>query len=334
MLRKPWTGSRASGSLSLANSVLAESRQETGNELVPKGIGARHDSGRSAPRIFVSPTVLSLLVMGVFPLVFIIAAALTESSLGKPFKEFVGTGNFSTILADGDVVASMWRTVAYALIVTAVSVVFGVLVAIAVYEGTKHGSLVRTLLLLPMIMPPVIVGTLWKLVYNPAGGLISTLLSFIHVPAPQILSDGRLALGAMAVADVWQWTPLVFLLVYAALLGQDRSVTEAARMDGAHGFKLLANITLPAIGGTIAAAAFIRLVLALKIFDLVFMMTSGGPGQSTTTASYLIYQTALKEFDVGRASAITLVLAVAVTIITVPFGIFIARLRRGEGEQA
>lgn len=132
------------------------------------------------------------------------------------------------------------------------------------------------------------------------------------------------------VADVWQWTPLVFLLVFAALLGQDGAVVEAARVDGAHGWGLFRSITLPAIAGTIAAAAFIRLVLALKVFDLVFMMTAGGPGQSTSTTSYLIYQAALKEFDVGRAAAITLLLALLVTATTVPVAALAGRLRRGE----
>lgn len=288
-------------------------------------------SERRAARILVSPTVLGLLVLGAFPLTFIIAAALTESSLGKPFKEFIGTENFTTVLADADVVASLGRTLGYSLLVTAASLGLGVLIAVAVHQGTRNGALVRTLLLLPLIVPPVIVGTLWKLVYNPGGGLLATILKYVGLPAPALLSDGRFALGAVAVADVWQWTPLVFLLVYAALLAQDHSVTEAARVDGAHGWKLFRLITLPSIAGTVAAAAFIRLVLALKVFDLVFMMTSGGPGQSTTMTSYLIYQAALKEFDVGRAAAITLLLAVVVTAVTLPVAALTARLRRNEG---
>jgi multiple sugar transport system permease protein len=285
---------------------------------------------RSAGRIFVSPTLLTLLVLGVFPLLFILGAAFTESSLGKPFKEFTGTANFQTVLADADVVASLGRTLLYALGTTAASVVLGVLVATAVHQAVRNGSVVRTLLLLPLIVPPVVVGTLWKLIFNPAGGLLGTLLGYVGISAPAPLSDGRFALGAIMIADVWEWTPLVFLLVFAALLGQDRSVIEAARLDGAHGWMLFRSVTLPAIAGTIAAAAFIRLVLALKVFDLVFMMTAGGPGQATTTTSYLIHQVALKEFDLGRASAITLLLAVLVTAVTLPVAAMAARLRRKE----
>lgn len=289
---------------------------------------------RRAGRVFVSPTVLTLLVMGVFPLLFILGAAFTKSSLGKPFKEFTGTRNFETVLGDADVVASLGRTLVFALGTTAASVVLGVLVATAVHQAVNNGSLVRTLLLLPLIVPPVVVGTLWKLIFNPAGGLLATLLGFVGIPAPTPLSDPRFSLGALMVADIWEWTPLVFLLVFAALLGQDRSVTEAARVDGAHGWTLFRLVTLPAIAGTVAAAAFIRLILALKVFDLVFVMTAGGPGQSTTTTSYLIHQVALKEFDIGRASAITLLLAVVATAVTLPVAALVAHLRRKEEAEA
>jgi multiple sugar transport system permease protein len=172
---------------------------------------------------------------------------------------------------------------------------------------------VRTLLLLPLITPPVVVGTLWKLVFNPGGGLLATLLPGVSL-AP--LSSTTWALPAIGLADVWQWTPLIVILVYAALLTQDPAVREAASLDGAHGVGLFRHITWPAIAGTVAAAFFIRIVIALKVFDLVFVMTSGGPGQASTTTTYLIQQVALKEFDIGRASAITLVFAVIVTAVT------------------
>ena len=96
---------------------------------------------------------------------------------------------------------------------------------------------------------------MWKLIFNPAGGLLSTLLGYVGLAAPAPLSDGRFALGAVMLADIWQWTPLVFLLVFAALLGQDHSVIEAARLDGAHGWRLFSSVTWPAIAGTAAAAA-------------------------------------------------------------------------------
>lgn len=260
-----------------------------------------------------APTVLAIVVLGAYPLAFILAAAFSDSTLGRPFRGWVGTENLETVLADGDVVASFTRTVTYAVVVSLVSVVLGVVIAIALERATRSGAVVRTLLLLPLITPPVVVGTLWKLIFNPGGGLLSALFPDLAL-AP--LSSTTWALPAIGLADVWQWTPLIVILVYAALLTQDPEVREAASLDGAHGVRLFGHITWPAIAGTVVALLFIRLVIALKVFDLVFVMTSGGPGQASTTTTYLIQQVALKEFDIGRASAITILFAVIVTAVT------------------
>lgn len=286
-----------------------------------------------AHRLFVAPSVLALLVLGLYPLLFIVAAAFTESSLGKPFQAFAGLETFESVLADADITASLWRSVAYALGVSAASLVLGVAAALALQGAVRSGSIVRTLLLLPLITPPVIVGTLWKLVYNPGGGLLATVLGAAGVPRETIapLSSTAWALPGVALADVWEWTPLIALLVFTALLSQDAAVLEAARLDGAHGWRLFRSITLPAIGGVVAAAFFIRLVLAFKVFDLVFMMTSGGPGQATTTTSYVIYQAALREFDVGKAAVVTLLLAVVVTVVTVPVVAVTRKLQSNHG---
>lgn len=283
-----------------------------------------------ARRLFVAPSVLALLVLGLYPLIFIAAASVTESSLGKPFQAFVGAETFAAILADDDIVASLGRSTVYAIAVAAASLALGVIAALALHGAVRRGSLVMTLLLLPLLTPPVVVGTLWKLIYNPGGGLLAVVLGFFGLPRDAIapLSSTTWALPGVAVADVWQWTPLIALLVFTALLGQDPEIIEAARLDGAHGWRLFRSITLPAIAGVVAAAFFIRLVLAFKVFDLVFMMTSGGPGQSTTLASYVIYQSALREFDVGRAAVVTLLLAVLVTVVTLPVVALTRKLQR------
>ncbi|GAB3615888.1 sugar ABC transporter permease [Okibacterium endophyticum] len=299
-----------------------------GRRRPPRPVRAR--GARWSPRLFVAPSALSLVVLGVYPLVFIVLTAVSESSLGRLFQGWVGVDNVAAVLSDADVSASLVRNVLYALAVTTASVVFGVITAYALFRSTRSGSVVRTLLLLPLITPPVIVGILWKLIFNPTGGLLNTVISwFGYAGEPvSVLSSPIWALAGIAVADVWEWTPLVALLVFAVLLGQDHEVIEAAALDGAHGWRLFRAVTLPAIAGTIAAAFFIRLVLAFKVFDLVVMMTSGGPGTSTTMPSYLIYQAALQQFDVGRASAITLVLAVVVTVITLPVVAITRKLQR------
>lgn len=288
---------------------------------------------RAAPRLFVTPAVLAVAVLGAYPLVFTVAAALTDSSLGRPFRAWTGADNLALVTGDADVWASLARSVVFAVFVAAASVALGTGIAVLLHAAGARSRWLVTLILLPLITPPVIVGSLFKLIFHPGGGLLAVVLGWFGVPAAAVapLSSTTWALPAIAVADVWEWTPLVVLLVFTALLAQDAAVLEAARLDGAHGWRLFRAITLPAIGAVIAAAFFIRLVLACKVFDLIFMMTSGGPGQATTTTSYLIYQAALREFDVGKAAAITLLLAVVVTAITLPVAALTGKLQRDHG---
>lgn len=285
---------------------------------------------RWARASLVVPIMLSLIVLGLYPLVFTVAAALSRSTLGRPFQSWVGLDNFAQVLGHPDLVQTLPRTVAYAFGVSALSTVLGLLTALALFHAVRKSAWVRALLLLPLMVPPVIAGNLWKLIYNPGGGLLATLLAWLGLDATGIapLASTSWALPAIALADVWQWSPLVALLVLAALLAQDEAVTDAAQLDGASGWQLFRHITLPAIAGTLAVAFFIRLVLAFKVFDLVFITTSGGPGQATTTASYAIYQAALRSFDIGRAAAITLLLALLITAITLPLGWWVRRLNR------
>lgn len=290
-------------------------------------------TGRSAgtrrwgPRLFVVPTVLVVVVLALYPLLFSIAAALNESSLGKPFNGFVGLENFEDVLGDPDVIGALLRTVLYALAVTAVSVIVGLTIALALDRAIRIGALLRTIFLLPLLTPAVTVAILWKVILSPSGGLLSTVLTDLGLDGSALspLSSTALALPTIALADVWEWTPLVTILLFAALQAVDWEMVEAGTLDGAHGWSLLARIVIPAIAGAIAAVALIRLVLAFKVFDLVAVLTAGGPGQSTTTASYLTFQRALQQFDVGQASVITLCLAVVVTVVTIPFVVAMRR---------
>jgi multiple sugar transport system permease protein len=202
--------------------------------------------------------------------------------------------------------------------------------ALALWRSALAGAASRVILLLPLALPPVVVGVLWRLIFTPNGGLIDAIRRIVAPGTDPIafLSDPALAIVAIALADIWEWAPLVTILVFAALLGIDREVMEAASLDGAHGLRLLREIAVPAVLGTIAATFVIRLVLALKVFDLVNVMTKGGPGDASAVPAWLVWKAAIEQFDVGRGAAITLLLAVVVTLITLP-PILIARRSHG-----
>lgn len=279
-------------------------------------------------RTLATPTILVTIALGAYPLVFLVAAAVTESSLGRPFQELVGADQLVAAATSENVLASIVRGTGYALGVALASTVLGTATAFALWRSALSGSLARILVLLPLALPPVVVGVLWRLILTPNGGLVDTVRAAVAPGSSPIaiLSDPGLALVGIGLADVWEWTPLITILVLAGLLGIDREVLEAASLDGAHGLRLLREIALPAIAGTIAAVFVIRLVLAFKVFDLIAVMTSGGPGQATTTPSWLVWQATIDQFDVGRGASITLLLAVVVTVITLP-PILIARRR-------
>ncbi|MFZ4510238.1 MAG: carbohydrate ABC transporter permease [Candidatus Nanopelagicales bacterium] len=256
-----------------------------------------------------------------YPLVFSLLAALNDSSLGKPFARWTGLKNLRDVVGDEDVLGALVRTTTYALLVTITSVAIGLIIALALDRAVRMGSLIRTILLLPLLTPAVTVAILWKVMLAPSGGLVSTVLTDAGLDGSALspLSSTALALPTIALADVWEWTPLVTILLFAALQTVDSETLEAATLDGADGWRLTTSVVLPSIAGALAAVALIRLVLAFKVFDLVAVLTSGGPGQSTTTASYLIYQRALQQFDVGQAAVITLLLAIVVTVVSLPF---------------
>lgn len=332
----------------MADTLESAARREAAPAASPQGPTARgRQGGRARPalapgtsgvrrfgRFLLTPAVLGWLLIGVIPLLFIAANSFFESTLGKPLRRWAGLENYQEALGDPDAVAAIVRTAAYAVGVTAASVALGLILALAVHSAWRRPGALRAALLLPLFIPPVVVGVLFKQVFNPEGGLLAVLAKAVGLPAPVVLSSTDTALLGVAAADVWEWTPLVFLLVLAALLTLDRSVLEAARLDGARGLSLFRGVLWPAIAAAVAAAALIRLVLAFKVFDLVSVMTSGGPGQSTTVASYLIHRVALREFDLGRASVLTLALAIVVTLVTAPLLALNARANRLEEEPA
>lgn len=272
-----------------------------------------------------------LLVLAAYPLLFIASTAFTSSSLGNPYQEFVGTANLETALASTAVQNSMLLGTGYAVGTALASTVLGTGTAVALWRSLRSGAFIRTVLLLPMVVPPVVVGILFGFIFSPSGGLLDTVIRRFTPGSGTyaVLSDTTFAIFGVALADIWEWTPLVVLLVFTALLGQDREITEAAQLDGANAFQLFRYVTLPAVAATIAAAFLIRLILAFKVFDLVYVMTSGGPGSSTQVPAYLIWRSAVQNFDIGMAATITLVLAVVVTVVTLPVFWLMKRLRDG-----
>lgn len=281
---------------------------------------------RHGKMLWTAPLILSLLVTTLYPLVFLVALSLSKSSLGKPFKAFVGPKHFLGVFTDPLFIEATGKTVVYAFTASLAQLVAGLAVALLLSSLVKAGRLLLSFVLLPLMTPPVMVGVAWKLILAPAGGLINGWLvaaGLISAPLSFLGSPG-LAWSSIFIADLWQWTPFVTILCFAALATLPERVHEAAVMDGAGPLRRFVFITLPLIAAPLASIFLIKLIFAFKLFDLVYILTYGGPGFATTTTGFSIYRLAMQQFEVAQAAAQTLVFATLIGLLTLP----VVRLHR------
>ena len=287
---------------------------------------------RRVPLWLALPAVAGLVLFLVYPTAYLIALALTDSSLGNPLRAFTGAQNFHTAFDAPAFVPSLWRSTLFALVATTATTGIGLLLAVLLRaRGTRFGA-VGALLLLPLVTAPVLIGVAWKLLLAPVGGGLSDVLSAVGL-AGNPLGSGAGAYAVLLSIHIWQWTPFAVLVLFAALGVVRPELQESARIDGAGPWRTFTSVTWPAIAPTAWAVLILELVIGYRVFDLIVVITSGGPGFATTLSPYLIYQTGLRgSFDMGTAAAQTLVFAAVVGVVATVFTA--ARSRSVEAERA
>lgn len=266
-----------------------------------------------------APLMLGLTVLAIYPFIYLLFLSFSESTLATQFRGWVGWGNFAWTFTGTNFVDSLWRTVFFAVAASSVQMVLGFSIAWLLYTSFQNGKLVRALILIPLMTPPVAVGVTWKLLLNSNGWVNGALINMGFLTEPiSFLGTSALAFPAIMMADTWQWTPFIVILCYASLVGFPKSVVEAASIDGAYTRQLLFKIVIPGLWPSLLAIFVIRLIMAFKTFDLIYVMTFGGPGNATNVSSFEIWKTAMREFDLGLAASQTLILAITVSIVTLP----------------
>ncbi|AZS38611.1 sn-glycerol-3-phosphate transport system permease protein UgpA [Microbacterium lemovicicum] len=288
---------------------------------------------RRAPwtgRLLLAPAFIAIAIMAIYPLVYIIAASFSKSSLGRPFSAWVGFENFSELLGDGVTLPSLGRSLVFAVPSALLALIVGLVVALSLDAAVKGGRVIRVLLLLPLMTPPVMAGVIWKLMLAPTGGLLNNVGQVIAPGSEPFLFLGSspAAIISVILVDAWQWAPFCVLLVFAALQTLPTEVYEASQVDGAGVWQTFWRITFPLVLPSLLTVLLLKLVVSFKVFDLVFIMTSGGPGFDTTVSSYQIYRTGLQTFDVGAAAAQTIAFLVLVTLVILPLNAMRQRLHR------
>ncbi len=262
-------------------------------------------------RFFHRPIVAALGATSVVLTAYVVWLSTRDVSLLRSGRDvFVGADNYVRFFGDPRGMAALWRTVLFTVLATAIEIALGLGVVLFLDRAFALKRLVRTLLLVPIIMTPVVVSLTWRFIFDPATGMANYLLSLLGIGAVDWLGSTQVAFFSVLIADVWQWTPFVILLVMAALESAPTDPLDAARVDGAREWQVTWYVLLPMLRRALAVVALIRAIDSIKAFDLFYIMTRGGPALSTETLNYYGYIAAFTNFDISYALTIALVLTV------------------------
>ncbi|GIK75368.1 MAG: sugar ABC transporter permease [Chloroflexota bacterium] len=265
------------------------------------------------------PSFLLLVTLIIYPTFFVISNSFYFWNLQtSPVPlQFVGLKNFELVFTATPFVDSLRNTLVIAFVGTAIEFWLGMGIALLLNAGVPGTSIFRSLLIMPVTIAPVVTGFLFRYMYYREGGLVTWLLLQIGAPVSSrgLLGEESTALASVLAADVWQWTPFAAILLYAGLLAISDEIKEAARVDGASGWRMFWHITLPLVRPTAAIFIMLRFMQLFNMFDLVLVLTRGGPGTSSRTLAYNLYQEGLANYNIGIAAAMTVLIVLSVTLL-------------------
>ena len=265
---------------------------------------------------FVVPPIVVILLIVVLPTIQLVINSLYRWSLLSGLKRFDGLGQYVAVLTDSLFTGSLLRTLIYTIAVVTIELALGLAIAVLFTREFPGIRLVRTLYLTPMLMVPIMVGLLWSLMFQPSIGIVNYVLSWFGIEPVLWLTSSRLALPAIGIAEIWQWTPFVVIVFVAGLHGLPENVIAAARLDGANRLQRLLTIELPMMRNVIAIVFLLRFIDVFKTFALIYIMTRGGPGRSTMVAGFYPWEVGFSQLLMGRASAAAFILMNLISIMT------------------
>jgi multiple sugar transport system permease protein len=269
------------------------------------------------------PAVIFVAVMVIFPFGYAMWLSLLDYKIGQPVN-FVGLGNYKALAAD----EQFWNGLRLTFILYAgalvLQLILGVALGLLLQRIETLKGLIRTVMVSPFMLPPVVVGMMSIVVLDPGMGVANYLLKSVGLPTSLFLASNDFVIFTVIMIDTWQWTPFVALIVLGGLQSLPTRVYEAAAIDGARGWRRFVYITLPLLGPTILTAAVLRSVDLLRFFDVIYITTQGGPGYASSTLNIYAYRKGFEFSDMGYASALM------ITLSTIVFGavLVFAQFRR------
>ena len=296
----------------------------------PPGRNPASAGGMFADRNFkyliVAPAMFVLLLIGIFPLVYLLIVSFQHITMSEQDTSFVGLLNFVQLFRDARLWEALLHTLIYTLVAPPLELVFGLLMAQLFLEKMPGRQIFIALLVLPTVTSPLVAGATWSLLFDNRFGPINQIIGwFAGHPTTLLWSINPLLVHpAIIICEVWEWTPFMFLILLAALSNVDKSLTEAAEIDGAGYWRTFFKIVLPAIWPVMAVAIMIRALDLVRLFDIVWALTKGGPGTRTETISVFTYIRGFQQFETSYTAA------VAFLVIFLLSGIVMWLLKRME----
>jgi multiple sugar transport system permease protein len=278
----------------------------------------RHD--KVVAMLLLSPALAYLIVMSIYPMIFSLWLALHNYLVYRPGNaSFAGFDNFSDLLSSELFRQSFRVTLLFSAIAVFIECVLGLAIAVLLSQKMRGANLLRTLLIVPVMISPVGMGLTFRYIFAPTYGLLTYLMHRAGLPTADWTVSTVWALPTVVFIDVWQWTPFVALILLSGMQSVSVEVTEAAELDGLSEWQKLWCIVMPLIHPVVIVVVLIRLIDSIRMFDLVFVVTRGGPGSTTEVLSVLSYVTGFSEGDMGSAAAIAWVTVVLVNILVAIF---------------
>jgi len=260
------------------------------------------------------PAVIVLAVLTVYPVVNLLRMSLStiEFVQGADVWTWTPMRNLAMLASDEVLRPALRNTIVFVIVSVAVEMVLGLALALAVAELGRGKGWVRTALILPILVPPVAIGSVWKLMYNYDFGIFNQALVAVGASPVNWLGSPSLALMSVIVVDVWHWVPFVFLILFAAVEGLPVDVLEAARIDGASRWQMIRRVQIPLLRPAIVVALLFRSILAFKVFDEVYLLTSGGPGTATELVNLHLYKVFFEQNQLGYGALLSLAIIAAI----------------------
>ena len=268
------------------------------------------------PYLLIAPATLFLAAVSIYPLFYGARASLSRYKYGRELR-LNGLENYRAVFADHVFWQAIFVTLKFVVLAVTIETVLGVALAVLLSRELRFAGVIRTGLIIPMTVAPVVVGIVWRLLYASDVGIVNPLFQLFGLSPPDVLSHGTSAFLGLVGVDVWEWTPLIMLIVLAGLHGLPRDPIEGARVDGASEMRIFFDHTLPLVRPVLLVAIALRTIDAIGTFDQIYVLTRGGPGNSTQLISIYGYNTAFRFSQYGQASAMLLLVLLGMSILLV-----------------